>query len=94
MVNALLGLLTSITAWLVSHLPISPFADMSLLDGGIAGSGITLDEMMGWVNWLIPFNDMLLLFGAWLVAALAVLAVKVLTKPISSVVTNLNLTGN
>ena len=90
MVNALLGMLTALVGWLVSHLPISPFQSLTLGFNGFAGSGITIDTMMGWLNWAVPFGDMLLLLQAWLTAALAVLAVKVLTKPVTSTVTTLS----
>lgn len=86
MVNAILGLLTGLVGWLVSNLPLSPFANVRFDVEGFAGSGVTVGTLMGWVNWLIPFQACLVVFSAWLVAALVVVAVRIATKPITSVI--------
>lgn len=82
MVSALLGFLVGLVGWLVSHLPLSPFRSLALGWDGIGG--YTASDLLAWVNWFIPFQDMFLLFEGWLAAALVVLAVKVVTKPVSS----------
>lgn len=67
MISALLALLTGVVGWLVSHLPASPFANLAI--GDIAG--VNVGTIMGWVNWLIPFQDLLLMFTAWVAACFA-----------------------
>ena len=93
MVSVLLGFFTSFVAWLVSHLPISPFASLTLGFNGFAGSGITVDTLMGWLNWLVPVQDMLLLFQAWCAAALLFVALKISTSPATKTVRDLTITG-
>lgn len=81
MVDALFGILFSFIGWLVSALPSSPFASLVLDVDVFPNSGITGSDLFGWLNWLVPFGDMLLLLNAWLVAALAIVAIKVFLKP-------------
>lgn len=69
MISAIFGFLTTLVAWCVSHLPASPFATLTFVDVGGFGS-YSLQDILGWVNWLIPFRDMLLLFSVWATALL------------------------
>lgn len=82
MVNTILGFIGSALLWLVAHLPNSPIQQMAFGVDGFGG-GYTLARVMGWVNWLIPFNDMYLLLMAWLLAAMAFIAVKVFMKKVT-----------
>lgn len=83
MISAILGLLTGIVGWLVSHLPESPFTNLAFGDIG----GLTLGTMLGWVNWLIPMQDMLALFMLWLVACVAFVAARWLINKFTGNVT-------
>lgn len=63
----------SIVGWLAEHLPHSPFADLTFSTGAFS-------DALGWLNWLIPFGDILTLMGVWLAAILAWRAVRFLIK--------------
>lgn len=56
MLGFLVDLLSGFVSVLAGILPRSPFADLSLSDG--------VHSMLGWVNWVIPFQPMLAMFGA------------------------------
>ena len=65
MVSALFGFLSAMVGWLLTHLPASPFASLTLT--GVDGFGsYSFAQILGWVNWLIPFQDCLTLFSLWL----------------------------
>lgn len=81
MVNAFFAILSSLLCWLVQALPASPFASLVLDLDVFPNSGITGSDLFGWLNWLIPFGDMLLLLQAWLVAALVIVAIKTIIRP-------------
>lgn len=92
MVSALFGFLTGFVGWLVSHLPLSPFRTLVLGWDGIGGYAAS--DLLAWVNWFVPFGDMLVLFQAWLAAALVFVAVKVLAKPVTRTFTGAGNLGN
>lgn len=83
MVSAILGLLTGVVGWLVSHLPASPFASLVLGDFG----ELPVSKMLGWVNWLIPMEEMLGLFMLWIVACGVFAAVRWLVRKYTGNVT-------
>lgn len=63
MLSFLAGLLHGILGFLSGVLPDSPFLDlMSGLD--------TLQLGLGFLNWVVPVGDCLLIFGLWLTAAI------------------------
>lgn len=93
MVSVLLGFLTSFVTWLVGHLPNSPFVSVTLGFDGFAGSGFTLEMLLGWLNWLIPVGDMLVLFTAWCLAALAFVAIRFVIRPIRNAVGRMSVLG-
>ena len=78
MVSALLGIFTGLVGWLASHLPASPLQAVAI--GGNGVGGFTVAQLLAYVNWLIPFGDMLLLLTAWLGAAVTFIAVKLIIK--------------
>lgn len=55
-------LLNGIVGFFLQFMPLSPFADIGL-------SGV-FDVGLGWLNWLVPFGDMVNLFTAWCGACL------------------------
>lgn len=68
MLSFLAGLLRGILGFLSGVLPNSPFQDVI--------SGIdNLQLGLGWLNWVMPVGDCLLIFGLWLTAALVWAAV-------------------
>lgn len=78
MLDALLGLVGTLFGWLDALLPTSPFAD------GIA----VIDSMrlgLGWLNWFMPLDQMLLMLTLWIAACLAVTAVRVALDVTSNV---------
>ena len=75
MVNAFLALLSGLVAFLVAHLPASPIASLVLGGDGLAGSGIPISTILGWVNWIVPIKSCLQLFTAWVAACLLFTAV-------------------
>lgn len=60
------AVLALILGWMrnlaLSFLPLSPFASASLPEGVTLG--------LGWLNWLMPVGDMILVLDAWLLAAM------------------------
>lgn len=68
MLQLLVGIFSGLVGFLSGVLPTSPF------------QGITLPESvgvaLGWLNWLVPVNDMLRVFAAWLVAGIIVAIVR------------------
>lgn len=63
MISAILGLLTGVIQFFASVLPASPLADL-------ASGSQSISTAIGWLNWLVPVGDFLLLFGAYLAAML------------------------
>lgn len=47
---------------IMSFLPDSPFQNPDLIDLSAVSS------MLGWINWLIPFDTCTIIFGMWLAA--------------------------
>ena len=96
MVNAFAALLSGLVAFLVSHLPLSPFANLAFDSTGFAGT--TLGTVLGWVNWVIPFGPMLALFTAWVAAcfafSVAVWVVRRFMRQVPTVVSTVSLSDN
>lgn len=60
--GAIIGLMAEfLLNFLLTVLPLSPFADMRL-DGQV-------QTAVGWVNWIVPFGDMVAMMIAWITAA-------------------------
>lgn len=60
--GAIIGLMAEfLLNFLLTVLPLSPFADLRL-DGQV-------QTAIGWVNWIVPFSDMATLMIAWITAA-------------------------
>ena len=59
---------TFILEFLLSVLPVSPFANMR-----ISGQ---IDTAIGWLNWLIPFTEMSQLMLAWIGVAVLVSVIR------------------
>lgn len=64
MIDYVSGLLSGFVGFFVSFLPVSPFAGIELEE--------TFSTGLGWLNWLVPFGDIVNLFTAWCAAALLV----------------------
>lgn len=62
--------------WLADNLPQSPFADITL-DGATG-------DALGWLNWVVPFGDIMALFAAWLAVVLVVWGVRFVIKHVIS----------
>ena len=78
MLNGFLTLLGTLFGWLGNLLPDSPFADyMQVTEDMRLG--------LGWLNWLLPISEMLVLLGLWIAALAIVSAVKVALSITSSV---------
>lgn len=85
MATAILGLLSSLVGWMLTHLPASPFANISW--GDVEGFGTySLQEILSWVNWLLPFGEMLQLFTAWLGCIVLIAAVRYVIKTGGSII--------
>lgn len=78
MISVVLGWFTSVIAWLVIHLPASPIRSITL-GGGMVG-GMTIGEILSWVNFFVPFHQMYLIFMSWLTCAMVFICVKILKK--------------
>lgn len=76
MINALLGLISGLVAFLVANLPQSPIASLVLGGDGLAGSGIPIARILGWVNWVVPIKPCMTLFSAWVAACVIIALVK------------------
>ena len=63
MLNFLTGLISGILGFLNGVLPDSPF--QSFLQGAQG-----LQTGLGWLNWVVPIGDMILVFTAWLAVLL------------------------
>lgn len=64
MIDVILSFLNGILGFLNGILPDSPFTDI------IEGNETMLNAL-GWLNWLVPINDLLAIFSVYLVALLA-----------------------
>ena len=78
MLSALSGLFNMLFGWLAGLLPDSPFADAAQVTEG-------MHTGLAWLNWFFPVGEMLALCTAWVLACLAVTAVKVALKVTSDV---------
>lgn len=61
MLGIIVDLLTGFVSMLTGVLPQSPFQDLTLGEA----TGVAL----GWLNWLVPVQQMLGIFSLWLTAA-------------------------
>lgn len=61
------SLVTFVLNFLLSVLPLSPFAGLKL-DGEV-------HTAIGWLNWVVPFNEMTTMLLAWIAAATLVTVV-------------------
>lgn len=68
MLALLVGLFSGIVHILTGVLPTSPFQGITLPE--------SVDMALGWLNWLVPVNDMMRVFGAWLAAGIIVAIVR------------------
>lgn len=82
MFSAILSFFTGLVGYLLSHLPASPFANLVL-----GGDNLPISKMLGWVNWLIPVQDMFALFLLWLAAAVTYSVIRWIIKKYFSEVT-------
>lgn len=79
MVSVIFGFLGQLVGWLLTHLPASPFANLSW--SGVDGFGqYSIAQLLAWVNWIIPFDEMLTLFDLWLAAVLLASAVMFVSR--------------
>lgn len=69
MLEAILGLFNTIFGFLGNLLPDSPFTGMVQVNDSLL-------QGIGWLNWLVPINEMLAMMALWLVACVAVVAVR------------------
>lgn len=74
--QTLLGALAGLVRWAVGFLPDSPVKTFleTWSPGGV------VDKGLGWLNWIVPFGDILALFGLWLVAAVVFVAYKMIKR--------------
>ena len=87
MITAIFGFFSTLCAWLIAHFPQSPCASITISDpGGFATYSI--QDILGWVNWLIPFGPMLILFNVWAGALLTASAVMFVVRKVVSMGTN------
>lgn len=93
MLSVLLGMFAGLVGWLSSHLPTSPFASVSLVTVSFPGTSVTVSDVLGWVNWLVPVEDMVITLGLWCSALLVVLAARVAYKPVTNLLNNISFTG-
>lgn len=87
MVSAIFGVLSTFVGWMLTHLPLSPFANLTFGNPTFAG-GYTLQQVLGWVNWLIPFQGLANVFSLWLTAVIIVSVVMIVKKLTLRVGTN------
>lgn len=73
MLQMLSGLVSALVGFLSSVLPDSPFLDI------VSGIPDSLRYGLGWLNWLVPFGPMGVLFGVWLAAVLVWRTVRFIT---------------
>lgn len=78
MLDAFLGLLGTVFGWLGGLLPDSPFAQWQVVTED-------LHLGIGWLNWIFPFSEALLMLAAWIAAMAAVTAVKIALRVTSDV---------
>lgn len=71
MIAFISGLLHTIFGFFAGLLPDSPFQDMFEFTE-------QLSMGLGWLNWLFPVNECLVMFLAWLALMVAVLAARVI----------------
>lgn len=62
MIGFLVDVFSNLVRFLTGALPRSPFSDLAL--------GEDVHDMLGWLNWIVPVGDMLVLFNAVLVVYL------------------------
>lgn len=75
MVKVVFNFLSMVVNWLVSHLPASPLANLGFV-GDMSFGEVSIDTVLGWVNWLIPVGDLISLFGLWLSAIVTASAIR------------------
>lgn len=76
--GAIIGLfLEFLFNFLLTVLPVSPFANMRL-DGQI-------QTAVGWLNWIIPVGDMAAMFIAWVGAAMLVAVITFIVENIDRI---------
>lgn len=64
MIDVILSFLNGVLGFLNGLLPDSPFSD-------IIQSNEMMLNALGWLNWLVPINDLMAFFSVYLVALLA-----------------------
>lgn len=78
MIGFLGGILGGLVRLLIGVLPLSPFQGITLGEG--------FDTAIGWLNWVVPVNDMLGIFTLWLAAALAAGVVSFIVRKATGVI--------
>ena len=69
--------ITFILEFLLTVLPISPFANLR-----ISGQ---IDTAIGWLNWLMPFTEMSQLMLAWIGVAMLVTVIRFVQENIDQI---------
>lgn len=82
MINGLIALVGVVVTFLLRHLPASPFNAIVFETATV--NGVTINQILGWVNWLCPFGDCIEMMGLWLLAIQAALAIKVIIGQIKA----------
>lgn len=78
MLQTLTSLLATVFGFLDGLLPDSPFADAFQVTQQMS-LGI------GWLNWLMPIGEMLVIMSLWIAACLAITAIRVALEVTSDV---------
>lgn len=78
MLGLLGGVLGGLIRLLISVLPLSPFQGITLGEG--------FDTALGWLNWILPVNDMLGVFALWLSALIVCGVVSVIVRKATGVI--------
>lgn len=73
MLSFLSTLWSSLLGFIGALLPDSPFRNLALPAGSLATG-------LGWLNWFVPFESMIALFGFWLAGLIAYGVFRFVTK--------------
>ena len=78
MIAAINTIMSIIFGGLASLFPQSPFSQMAAVSQGMA-LGI------GWLNWLVPFGEFLVMMAAWIGVAVVVTAFRAASKVLGDI---------
>lgn len=77
--GSLIGaILSAVLGFFIQFLPLSPFVGMSVDE--------TFDTGIGWLNWLVDLNGMVMLFGAMLALGIVYTCVRFIMNHITEFV--------